>query len=83
MPFSPSTGSLTRNSSTDLTDFRSRSDKRKVFDAMAAASIYHNSAGVDTSRARVITLAALADFLGEYQKEDPSEAKNIIEVCGL
>ena len=50
---------------------------------MAAASIYHNSAGVDTSRARVITLAALADFLGEYQKEDPSEAKNIIEVCGL
>ena len=80
MPFSPSTGSLTRNSSTDLTDFRSRSDKRKVFDAMAAASIYQNSAGVDTSRARVLTLEAMAEFLVHFQKEEAAEAKTLIEV---
>eukprot|EP00095_Tigriopus_kingsejongensis_P008940 snap_masked-scaffold199_size265817-processed-gene-1.12 protein:Tk08940 transcript:snap_masked-scaffold199_size265817-processed-gene-1.12-mRNA-1 annotation:"1-phosphatidylinositol -bisphosphate phosphodiesterase epsilon-1-like" len=61
--------SLTRNSSMDLTDFKSRSDKKKVFDAMAAASIFNNSAGVDTSRAKVIPMDAFVHFLEHFQKE--------------
>ena len=66
----------------DLTDFKTRSDKKKVFDAMAAASIFNNSAGVDTSRARVIPLDAFIHFLEHFQKEHCSEleAKRVIEV---
>ena len=75
-------GSLTRNSSMDLTDFKARSDKKKVFDAMAAASIFNNSAGVDTSKARVIPLDSFVHFLDHFQKETNSEqrAKTFIEV---
>jgi hypothetical protein len=70
----------------DLTDFKSRSDKKKVFDAMAAASIFYNSAGVDTSRARVIPLDSFLHFLDHFQKEkyairgEAQEAKRLIEV---
>lgn len=76
------TGSLTRNSSVDLTNFKARSDKKKVFDAMAAASIFNNSAGVDTSRARVIPIDSFQHFLEHFQ-QDPSgeeEARKLIEV---
>jgi phosphatidylinositol phospholipase C epsilon len=66
----------------DLTDFKSRSDKKKVFDAMAAASIFNNSAGVDTSKARVIPLDSFCHFLEHFQKEPLGEekAKAFIEV---
>ncbi len=53
---------------------------------MAAASIYSNSAGVDTSRARVIPLDSLAHFLEHFQKEGGGgdggggEAARLIEV---
>ena len=69
----------------DLTDFKSRSDKKKVFDAMAAASIFNNSAGVDTSRARVIPLDSFVHFLGHFQKENfgEEEAKFLIEVITI
>lgn len=53
----------------DLTDFKSRSDKKKVFDAMAAASIFNNSAGVDTSRAKIIPLDSFVHFLEHFQRE--------------
>ena len=67
----------------DLTDFKSRSDKKKVFDAMAAASIFNNSAGVDTSKSRVIPLDSFVHFLEVYQKEkykDKDAVKQIVEV---
>ena len=78
-------GSLTRNSSVDLTDFKTRSDKKKVLDAMAAASIFCNSAGVDTSKSRVIPLDALLHFLDHFQRENCGEdgAKQLIEVILL
>ena len=41
-----------------------------TFDAMAAASIFYNSAGVDTSRARVIPLDSFVHFLDHFQKEN-------------
>ena len=39
-------GSITRNSSLDLVNFKERNDKRKIYDAMATASILHNSSGI-------------------------------------
>jgi hypothetical protein len=79
------TGSLTRNSSVDLTDFKSRSEKKKVYDAMAAASIFQNSAGVDTSRARVVPMDAFIHFHNFFQKESltEEEATILIEVSVL
>ena len=75
-------GSLTRNSSTDLTDFKSRNEKRKVYNALAAASIFKNSAGVDTSRRQVVPMDAFLHFLSHFQKEHLSEeeASQLIEV---
>ena len=69
----------------DLTDFKTRSDKKKVLDAMAAASIFCNSAGVDISKSRVIPLDALLQFLNHSQRENCSEdgAKHLIEVILL
>ena len=43
-------GSLTRNSSVNLKDFKSLSEKKKIYDAISAASIFHNVAGEATSR---------------------------------
>ena len=76
------TGSLTRNSSTDLTDFKTRNEKRKVYNALAAASIFKNSAGVDTSRRQVVPMDAFLHFLSHFQKEQLSEeeVKQLIEV---
>ena len=75
-------GSLTRNSSTDLTDFKTRNEKRKVYNALAAASIFKNSAGVDTSRRQVVPMDAFLHFLSHFQKEQLSEeeVKQLIEV---
>ena len=76
------TGSLTRNSSTDLTDFKTRNEKRKVYNALAAASIFKNSAGVDTSHRQVVPMDAFLHFLSHFQKEHLSEeeANQLIEV---
>ena len=75
-------GSLTRNSSTDLTDFKTRNEKRKVYNALAAASIFKNSAGVDTSRRQVVPMDAFLQFLTMFQKENltEEEANQLIEV---
>ena len=75
-------GSLTRNSSTDLTDFKTRNEKRKVYNALAAASIFKNSAGVDTSRRQVVPMDAFLQFLTMFQKENLTEveARALIEV---
>ena len=74
--------SLTRNSSLDLADFKARADKKKIYDAMATASILNNSAGSDTSRDKIIPLDAFLNFLDHFQKEDLGEdgAKRLIEV---
>ena len=51
---------------------------------MAAASIFCNSAGVDTSKSRVIPLDALLHFLDHFQRENCGEdgAKQLITVSG-
>ncbi len=66
----------------DLTDFKNRNEKKKIYDAMASASIFKNSAGVDTSKARVVPVDAFVNFLAHFQKENLSEteARNLIEI---
>lgn len=46
-------GLLTRNTSLDLLVSRNNSQKKKIFDAIAAASIVTNCAGVDSSKSQV------------------------------
>ena len=49
-----SVGLLTRNTSLDLLVFKNNCRKKKIFDAIAAASIVTNCAGVDSSKSQVI-----------------------------
>ena len=65
-----------------MTDFKTRNEKRKVYNALAAASIFKNSAGVDTSRRQVVPLDAFLQFLTMFQKENLSEdeVNQLIEV---
>ena len=49
----PSLGLLTRNTSLDLLVFRNNCHKKKIFDAIAAASIVTNCAGLDSSKSQV------------------------------
>lgn len=51
-----SVGLLTRNTSLDLLVFRNNCQKKKIFDAIAAASIVTNCAGVDSSKSQVSEL---------------------------
>ena len=46
-------GLLTRNTSLDLLVFRNNYQKKKIFDAIAAASIVTNCAGLDSSKSQV------------------------------
>ena len=46
-------GLLTRNTSLDLLVFRNNCQKKKIFDAIAAASIVTNCAGVESSKSQV------------------------------
>lgn len=62
--------SVTRNMAGDQTDFRTRSEKKKIYDAMAAASILNNSAGLDTSKDLVLPADALLHFVSHYQGEN-------------
>ena len=48
-----SVGLLTRNTSLDLLVFRNNFQKKKIFDAIAAASIVTNCAGIDSSKSQV------------------------------
>jgi phosphatidylinositol phospholipase C epsilon len=77
-------GLLTRNSSVDLFEYKSSANlqKKKIFDAIAAASIVSNCAGVDTSKSQVITLATFVKFLETRQMEQHSEdeVKALIQV---
>ncbi|XP_067003645.2 1-phosphatidylinositol 4,5-bisphosphate phosphodiesterase epsilon-1 isoform X2 [Anabrus simplex] len=68
-------GLLTRNSSLDLYEYKSSGNlqKKKIFDAIAAASIVSNCAGVDTSKSQVITLSAFTKFLETRQMEQRTE----------
>ena len=52
-PLLKSVGLLTRNTSLDLLVFRNNCQKKKIFDAIAAASIVTNCAGVDSSKSQV------------------------------
>jgi phosphatidylinositol phospholipase C epsilon len=75
---------LTRNSSLDLFEYKSSANlqKKKIFDAIASASIVSNCAGVDTSKSQVITLATFAKFLETRQMEQHTEdeVKALIQV---
>ena len=77
-------GLLTRNSSVDLFEYKSSANlqKKKIFDAIAAASIVSNCAGVDTSKSQVITLPTFSKFLETRQMEQHSEeeVKALIQV---
>lgn len=72
-------GLLTRNSSFELEESKSSSSiqKKKIFDAIATASIISNSAGIDTSRSQIITLSNFSKFLETKQLERLSEAEVI------
>lgn len=72
-------GLLTRNSSFELEESKSSSgvQKKKIFDAIATASIISNSAGIDTSRSQIITLSNFSKFLESKQFEKLSEAEVI------
>nr|XP_045618556.1 uncharacterized protein LOC123770570 isoform X4 [Procambarus clarkii] len=69
----PTLGLLTRNTSLDLLVFRNNCQKKKIFDAIAAASIVTNCAGVESSKSQVITMLELRRFLEEHQGESRSE----------
>jgi hypothetical protein len=68
----------------DLFEYKSSANlqKKKIFDAIAAASIVSNCAGVDTSKSQVITLATFVKFLETRQMEQHTEdeVKALIQV---
>ncbi|KAK9721923.1 Phosphoinositide-specific phospholipase C, efhand-like [Popillia japonica] len=65
-------GLLTRNSRGEL-DGTIVNSRKKIFDAIAAASIFTNCAGIDTNNSQVITLSTFTKFLETRQMEIWSE----------
>ncbi|KAF2901192.1 hypothetical protein ILUMI_04995 [Ignelater luminosus] len=65
-------GLLTRNSRAELEGIVVNSQK-KIYDAIAAASIFTNCAGIDTSNSQVITMSTFMKFLETRQMEVWSE----------
>ncbi|XP_023235323.1 uncharacterized protein LOC111634715 isoform X2 [Centruroides sculpturatus] len=63
-------GLLTRNTPLDYCD---NNQRKKICDAIAAASIVSNCAGVDTSKTLMLGLQDFKHFLATYQGEDLSE----------
>lgn len=61
-------GLLTRNSRAELEGTVVNSQK-KIFDAIAAASIFTNCAGIDTNNSQVITMSTFTKFLETRQME--------------
>lgn len=86
LPFihTETTGLLTRNSRSELEGVVVNSQK-KIFDAIAAASIFTNCAGIDSNNSQVITLSTFTKFLETRQMEVWSEddVKELINVCVL
>ena len=76
----PVVASVTRNTGGEQIDFRARSEKKKIYDAMAVASILNNSAGLDTSKDLVLPADALLHFISHYQGEQLSldEAEQLV-----
>lgn len=74
-------GLLTRNSRAELEGIVVNSQK-KIYDAIAAASIFTNCAGIDTSNSQVITMSTFMKFLETRQMEVWSEedVKSLIQV---
>lgn len=77
-------GLLTRNSKAEIEGVVVNSQK-KIYDAIAAASIFTNCAGIDTSNSQVITMSTFMKFLETRQMEVWSEedVKNLIQVGNL
>ncbi|KAF7286706.1 hypothetical protein GWI33_004332 [Rhynchophorus ferrugineus] len=65
-------GLLTRNSKQEL-EGQVVNTQKKVFDAIAAASIFTNCAGIDTNNSQVITLSTFTKFLETRQMETRTE----------
>ncbi|XP_049820565.1 1-phosphatidylinositol 4,5-bisphosphate phosphodiesterase epsilon-1-like isoform X2 [Aethina tumida] len=65
-------GLLTRNSRAELEGSVVNSQK-KIFDAIAAASIFTNCAGIDTNNSQVITISTFTKFLETRQMEKWTE----------
>lgn len=63
------TGLFTRNSAAELAGVTTTNSQRKIFDAIAAASIFSNCAGIDSSNSQVITLSTFTKFLETRQME--------------
>ncbi|XP_056642796.1 1-phosphatidylinositol 4,5-bisphosphate phosphodiesterase epsilon-1-like isoform X2 [Diorhabda sublineata] len=61
-------GLLTRNSRSEMEGAVTNSQK-KIFDAIAAASIFTNCAGIDTNNSQVITMSTFTKFLETRQME--------------
>lgn len=74
-------GLLTRNSRAELEGSVVNSQK-KIFDAIAAASIFTNCAGIDTNNSQVITISTFTKFLETRQMEKWTEdqVKSLIYV---
>lgn len=77
----PQKGLLTRNTGAELEGYVVNSQK-KIFDAIAAASIFTNCAGIDTNNSQVITMSTFMKFLETRQMEVWSEddVKKLIQV---
>lgn len=67
------TGLVTRNNTFDLSS--EQQHRRKICDAIAAASIVHNCAGVDTSQNRYMGVQQFQHFLEDYQEENVDDEK--------
>ncbi|XP_025829637.1 1-phosphatidylinositol 4,5-bisphosphate phosphodiesterase epsilon-1-like [Agrilus planipennis] len=76
----PKLGLITRNSPAEKEGIVVNSQK-KIYDAIAAASIFTNCAGIDSSNSQVITLSTFMKFLETRQMENKTEdeVKNIIQ----
>lgn len=61
-------GLLTRNSKQEIDGMVVNSQK-KIYDAIAAASIFTNCAGIDTNNSQVITISTFTKFLETRQME--------------
>lgn len=58
---------------TELKSCTTNLQKKKIYDAIAAASIVNNCAGVDTSKSQVVTLANFVKFLETEQLDQRTE----------
>lgn len=77
-------GLLTRNSKAELEGSVVNSQK-KIFDAIAAASIFTNCAGIDTNNSQVITMSTFTKFLETRQMEvwTEEQVKALIHVSSV